>query len=662
MKKITLKHLKLINFKGIRDLSVDFEKVTNIYGDNGTGKTTIFDAFLWLLFGKDSTDRKDFEIKTLDESNRPFHKMSHEVTALLEVDGDEVTIRRTYKENWPTKKGTATETFSGHTTNFYWNDVPLPLNEFQKKVSMIMDEGLFKLLTNTGYFANMKWQDRRVVLEQLAGEITNQMVFDALPGVEFTDLIKALTAKKSVQEYKNEISAKKKLIRDEKDLLPSRIDEAKRSLPDFVNYDTVENEVEKLKAEVVKIDDLLNNKTLALQEKQNVINGKIREMQTLSNQAKEIEFAERNKVQQNKRERDQVIANDKSLGTNKRQSLESVVRDIQNDTARKTSLQNQQQELRTKWASIDAEKLEFKQGEFNCPTCKREYDATNVEAKKTELTQNFNQNKSTRLTEITDRGKQLAKEVGEIDVRLAGYETNRTAIQNDIDALINKIKSAEEENTKLSANDEQVYQSAMDAHLDYQKLIGQINGLNGEINTPISADDNTELLNKKRVLNIQMEGLNQHLSSKGQREKIEKRIVELTNQESEMANELARLEGIEYSILQFEKAKMDMLEERVNKMFKVVKFKMFEEQINGGEVPCCIALIDGVPYSDANTASKIQAGIDIINTLSQYHNISAPIFIDNRESCFKIPESQSQIISLIASLPDKKLRIEKAAA
>ena len=131
MKEITLKQLKLLNFKGIREKTIHFGHVTDIFGDNGTGKTTIMDAFLWLIFGKDSTDRKDFEIKTLDKNNKAFHKMSHEVSAIINVDGDEVGIRHTYKENWPTKKGTATETFSGHKNEYYWNDVPLNETEFR---------------------------------------------------------------------------------------------------------------------------------------------------------------------------------------------------------------------------------------------------------------------------------------------------------------------------------------------------------------------------------------------------------------------------------------------------------------------------------------------------------------------------------------------------
>lgn len=665
MDKITLKQLKLLNFKGLRDTTITFSNVTNIFGDNGTGKTTIFDAFLWLMFGKDSANRTDFNIKTLDTNNKAFHKMTHEVSALIRVDEDEVTIRRSYKENWPTKKGTATETFSGHKQDFYWNDVPLNETEFKKKIAAILDEGLFKLITNTSYFVTLKWQDRRSVLEKLAGEITNAMVFDSIltPGNkdQFTSLINALNAKKSLYEYRSEISNKKKIIRDQKDLLPSRIDEAKRSLPDFVNYASIETKLDQSKKDLEKVDTLIQNKTLALQDKQQVINGKLHQVQSLTTEARNIEFAEKNKVQDRKREREQVIMNLKHELRNKLDDATRKAIEISNDHSRKKSLQAQQQELRSKWAAIDKEALEFKDNEFTCPACKRAYEATDIEAKKTQMISNFNQDKSRRLNMVTSEGKKVTAEVGAIDTIINDFKTRSELLQNEINDLKQKIASAEQENTKFSSDDQSAFEKAMSGNQEHKKIIDQISLLNNEINKPIAGGDNTELLSKKKEISLQIQGYQQEISLKGQREKIEARITELQNQESEMAQELARLEGIEFSIMQFEKSKMDMLETKVNSMFKIVKFKMFDTLINQGEVACCETLINGIPYSDANTASKIQAGVDIINTLCNFYNISAPIFIDNRESVFLIPDSESQIISLIASKPDKQLRIEQAA-
>src|SRR5690606_25619917 len=178
---ILLKKLTLTNFKGIRSFKVDFnEETTNILGRNEAGKTTLMDSFLWLFFGKDSTDRKDFEIKTLDENNRPYHKLDHEVSLVFDVDGQIIVPRRTLREKWVTKRGERNEVFSGHETHFFWNDVPCKAEEYAAKVSGLLNEGVFKLITNTTYFNALKWQERRQVLLSIAGNISDTEVLDSL--------------------------------------------------------------------------------------------------------------------------------------------------------------------------------------------------------------------------------------------------------------------------------------------------------------------------------------------------------------------------------------------------------------------------------------------------------------------------------------------------
>ena len=139
MKSIVIRQLTLLNFKGIRNLTVDFDlNETNIFGYNGTGKTTIFDAFTWLLFGKDSKDRKDFNIKTLDANNQPIERIPHEVTACIEVNGEEINLKKCYNEVWTKKRGSAVETFNGHSVECFYNDVPCSVTEYAKKIAELL--------------------------------------------------------------------------------------------------------------------------------------------------------------------------------------------------------------------------------------------------------------------------------------------------------------------------------------------------------------------------------------------------------------------------------------------------------------------------------------------------------------------------------------------
>ena len=210
MKSIVIRQLTLLNFKGIRNLTVDFDvNETNIFGYNGTGKTTIFDAFTWLLFGKDSKDRKDFNIKTLDVNNQPIERIPHEVTACIEVNGEEINLKKCYNEVWTKKRGSAVETFNGHSVECFYNDVPCSVTEYAKKIAELCDEQVFKLITNPLYFTAQKKDYQRTMLFRLAGDVTNDDVLERYP--EFADLV-AMLSGKTLEELKREVQSKKRKI------------------------------------------------------------------------------------------------------------------------------------------------------------------------------------------------------------------------------------------------------------------------------------------------------------------------------------------------------------------------------------------------------------------------------------------------------------------
>jgi exonuclease SbcC len=658
--KIYLKSLALSFFKGIRSQRVDFEDVTNIYGYNATGKTTLMDAFLWLLFDKDSMDRKDFEIKTLDENNEPIHEKDHEVTGILIMDGQEINLRKCYREKWVKKRGSIEKEFTGHETSYFWNDVPLKKEEYQQKIADLLNEKVFKLITNTTYFNSLKWQDRRAVLLDIAGKISNTDILKTLCDRDgaggYEDLIFALNSK-TVEEYKKEISAKKKKLKDELLVLPSRIEEAGRALPEELDYDKIVQDITAVKLDIQAVEDLLSTKSKAAKDHQDMVLDLIAKKQGHSRQAMDIEFQVKNQVIQKGSDRAARIQEEKRTLSQLNNELASTRNEYSREENHKKSLLAEQDTLRTKWAAIDAEKLEFKEDEFNCPACKRPLEAGNIATKKEELSASFNASKSKRLAEISERGKQIGAEIGDIDVRLGNLKHKGEAINREIATRTERISQLEEEHTRLQADEAGEAEKALASHELYQQLKKDITACDEKINEPYNADDNSALLQRKRELTTQLEQLNSQLSTKGTREKQLARIEELKGQEETQAQELASLEGIEYSIEQFTKAKMDMLEERINGRFKLVRFKMFEQQINGGQVEACTTLIAGVPFDNANNAARIQAGLDIINTLSDHYGVYAPVWVDNRESVINLPETSSQLINLIVSEAHAKLTV-----
>jgi DNA repair exonuclease SbcCD ATPase subunit len=274
------------------------------------------------------------------------------------------------------------------------------------------------------------------------------------------------------------------------------------------------------------------------------------------------------------------------------------------------------------------------------------------------MEKNFNQAKSTALNNINTKGSSLGQELKDINVKLENIEAKGTVVKNEMEVLENRIKELKELNERLLQDESGQYEKALAANKEYLSLSAQIEALTAEIDKPYEQEDNTALKLRKQDMSKQLDELKNKLATKGQREKQLERIAELEGQETTMAQELASLEGQEYTIEQFTKAKMDEVEKRVNGRFKIVRFKLFEEQINGALAEACTTLINGVPYADANTASKIQAGLDIINTLTAHYEVQAPVWVDNRESIVTLPETDCQLINLIVSGKDKKLRIE----
>lgn len=668
--KIILNRINLLNFKGIRSLEINFNQETNISGDNATGKTTIMDAFLWLLFGKDSTDREDFEIKTLDANNQPFWKMDHEVSGNFSIDDEDVTIKRTFIEKWVKKRGETEAVFSGHDYGYFWNDVPYKAGEFQSKINAIMPETLFKLITNTGYFNKLKWQDRRRALLLIAGEISNDKVVDRLTsrsgawGIQnkssWSAVVNALNSKKNEDEFKREILVRKKRIKDELDMLPTRISEAQRNLPEVpeLGYEKVEQQLNQRKEELVTIDRFLMDATTAQKERGKKVAEAIKDLQQLKNDRTQIEFRVKNSIRDKKQIREQVIADLERQINNLSFESKQADSSILIYKGREKGIVADQAILRAEWNTINGKKLEFDDNDFHCPACKRAFEESDISSKKTELTNNFNANKSKQLAANVEKGRAMGVELKELDNKITELKKQSESVLSRLETFATQLNSLKEAHASLNSRESLEIERNLAVIPEFKSLTDKIINLEAEINKPAEKEtDNSAMLQRKKDVNEEIFRLKKQLDSKETRELIIHRVSELEAQEKQLANELANQEGIEFSIDQFIKAKMDTLEERINGRFQIVKFKLFHHNINGGTEECCDALVDGVPYSDVNTAGKINAGLDVINTLCQHYQKFAPVFVDNAESVNSLIPVKSQIIRLIVT-KDKRLKTE----
>lgn len=672
--KIQLKTMDLQNFKGIKKLHIDFSHNTDIYGANATGKTTLFDAFTWLLFDKDSSNKKDFNIKTLDKSGEAYHGLEHSVAATLIIDGRPIDLKKTLTEKWVKQRSSVDRTFQGHETMYIVNEVPVKKAEYEGKIASLIDENVFKLITNPLYFnIALKWQERRSVLLNIVGDISDE---DVINSKEELLKLATLMQDRTLDEVRAMLKSKKSKINEELKTIPIRIDELSNSLPTLdteIDYLALEHEKNDLNIILQNLEmDLADHRKLAqsiidnFEAKQTEINNKKNMLFRLENDITKNALTELSNLRTSRYEASSELSNLKNF-------IDRTRREMDEATVDSYELEDKLVALRTEYS--DEAKVTFEDNstfiapshdEFICPTCKQSLQDNDINMKIAEMEENFNQEKQRKLDKfnnekkakldtINRKGKSYKETKEKLDAKileLDGQIQQRLVTVRELEEKIQQLDIKIEEEAQRTKNID------FNTSVEYVNLKKTIEELEASFKkVDVDEDAQQDLINKKRNATARIEEINTIINNKTVIENTNARIEELEARQLTLADELTQLEGDEYLTETFIRTKVDMLESKINSKFKTVNFKMFFEQINGALVECCDTMIKGVPYSDANNAAKINSGIDIINTLTEFYQVSAPIFADNAESVNKLLDTDSQVIRLIVS-EDTQLRIE----
>jgi DNA repair exonuclease SbcCD ATPase subunit len=651
VKKINLLRLSLRNFKGIRDFTLDTRgENVSVYGDNAVGKTTLFDAFTWLLFDKDSVNRKDFEIKTLDKNGNVLHGLEHEVEGVLLVDGRQITLRKVFSEKWTKKRGSATAEFTGHTTDYYVDGVPAKQKEYKDRVDEIMGEDVFKLLTSPTFFnEQLKWQDRRKILLQVCGDVSDDEV---IASNEALAKLPTILGGRSIEDHRKVIAARRTEINKELDKIPVRIDEVQRSMPDTngLNEEALQSEINSLKERIEnkEIEEfrIRSGGQFAMKEKRlREIEAELLEIKNrLQSRALEQVAAKRQEVLRLKNEYSEL----QRQISDKRWTVDRNLRLIEEK-------KDEANRLRQQWHEVNSELFEHHQ-DTNCPTCGQALPEDQIQAAHQKALADFNRSKAERLEQITNKGKTVTSEAKRLEEQNAellreieSLEKQLSSKEMELRAKESELKSLQDGMTDVETDPEYMAkkQEAEAIEQEIQQLRASIHEAVAKIREEIAG------------LRVQVDALERDKAKFAQVRVAEQRIAELAAREKELAAEYERLEQELFLTEEFIRTKVNLLEEKINSKFRYARFKLFEQQINGGLVEVCETTFDGVPYSGGlNNAARINVGLDIINTLSEHYGFSAPIFIDNAEAVTQMIETHGQQIRLIVSEKDKQLRVE----
>lgn len=430
----------------------------------------------------------------------------------------------------------------------------------------------------------------------------------------------------------------------EKEKIPIRIDELTNTLitEHDINYEELEKEKANCKVEIQKIDAEMTD--IQTRAKENM--KKADQLAAAKNELNTLKLKLETEHSKQQSEATIKLESEKAILESRKRNLAA---ELEERKQKVENAESSKQELYKKWDELLNTKLEFDPNSFICPTCKREYPAEKKEELKGTFINNFNEHKESEKQRINKEGQALNSVI----------EENRNKIEEIQETIQKTEKELLDINTKLEENaKEQSNIGPFDVTKlpQYQEKIKQVEELQTAI-SKIVQSDTTEISNKKAKLVDQINEIDKKLNERDTQEKTKARIEELEAEEESISQKVQELEAQQYQIEQFTKTKVELLENAINSKFEVVKFRLFDTQINGGLVECCDTLVNGVPYSDVNNAHKILAGLDIINTLIKFYKTSAPIFIDNRESINELYNINTQIISLIVT-EDTELRIE----
>lgn len=630
-----LVQLNLQNFKGIEFGDFRFTNNTIIRGDNATGKTTVFDALCWLLFGKDSLDRADFQIKPL-KNGEPVHNVNHMVQAAFDnEDGTGFTLKRIYREKYSNPRGGEVK-LTGHTTDYFINDVPSKEKEYKAFINSMINEDVFKLITNPLFFNEQyTWQNRRKLLLEMCGDVDDASVINSKDELKrLTELLNG----RSVDEQRKIIASKKTAINKELDMIPVRIDEAVNCKPTPLEAE------QKLKDDIATIETAIKQLE---EDKSVIVNGLDGAERTSKIREVKRKLADRKSQLMNEHtDKERRLEHEYKLSLVQLQMAESE-RDRFKDREYELDSQIKQEEARIE--KLQSEFDKFNQSQFDdelCPTCGQPYPAE----KRAELEAIFNTQKATNLEE-------WQKLIDSATALKQNYSEQKEIMQVKVDGMSSQIEEL--------SNNKDAKQKAMNevGEVDLDNDV-QVNDLKAELFMLELDEDNTSDDQLKRIdselseLADKRSTLRTELTKYDVIRDITKRINELEQEQQRLINEKNLVDETAFLLDEFVKAKVEMLEDTINKHFTITTFKMANVLVNGSVEDCCETMVDGVPYRSLNNAARINAGIDIINALTKFYNVTAPVFIDNAEAVTKFVNCNSQTIKLIVDETCKELCVD----
>lgn len=645
MKIVELKRLTLSNWRG-QSRKVDFEGRTDVYGKNKTGKSSLKDAFLWLLTGYDSNNRMNFNLFDNNMEYTAENNPEAKVEAIFLIDGNEYSFKRTAKMGFVRKRGNKEYERKGTDEyKFYLDGIELGATEYRSRISSLFcDIDILRIILDTTYFLGMEWEEQRKFLSLMSGEI-EESDFKG----KYAHLLSEMK-KYSLDEIKARIITICDPIKSQLKSFPLTIQTLEENLPDISDIEEVKKEIENDKIQIQEIEDALNGSAETIKPFIDKRNTELLQISSLKNglisRKKAFEEEQKAPMEIARKNLDNISAKNEEI---KAQNAK-IERDRNRYETQIRTFEEYVKQCEQRREALLAEKNEEKEklfGEDTCPVCGQSYP----ESKQEELRASFEENKKNRLETIIAQGKannsrkeSFLKSIQELKEEISSLPEPQE-LHNVIGA-VEELRKAEENWKRFEDTEE--YASMM---MNIQRAEENL--------TEIPEQNNEELIEMKKTFMHHIEESSKKLGLVDERKKQEQKIKKIKEEQQKAAAQLAEQEKLEAEIKEYEEERAQIVSDRVNKYFKRCNITMMSQDKSGKWIPnCVITALDGANYTTVNGAERILLGVDISNAFAEYFQISIPLFVDDVNlinDASEAIQTQHQLINLIVSEDDLKV-------